>query len=305
MLSGSKLASWHPSSRMEASIAAVVPTEHLPSNRLSACDMIMLSESWQRTLLETAAAPRQHTSGGAWSFLGWPPQKCSSTPKVASHKSLAAAEVLLSPPQVKTAQFLGRLLAEHGHRAALLHGKRPQAEREVGDLLYSVHCRIPTLPYCRKQPQAGGKVCSLLYFVTPQKPCDIVLTPFWHKRPQADCEAALQYHVERVQTLWAQRQTCLCDRARWAATEASVHQVTVFQGSTCLHGRLQEAMRDFRSGKVTTLVATDVAGRGLHISRWALSFRSRRHSMRLACAGAPCRRLEALLKKPCRSAARH
>lgn len=26
-------------------------------------------------------------------------------------------------------------------------------------------------------------------------------------------------------------------------------------------------MRDFRSGKVTTLVATDVAGRGLHISR--------------------------------------
>ena len=41
------------------------------------------------------------------------------------------------------------------------------------------------------------------------------------------------------------------------------------QDLTCLHGRLQEAMRDFRSGKVTTLVATDVAGRGLHISRWA------------------------------------
>jgi hypothetical protein len=38
---------------------------------------------------------------------------------------------MLSPVQVKTAQFLGRLLAEHGHRAALLHGKRPQAEREV------------------------------------------------------------------------------------------------------------------------------------------------------------------------------
>lgn len=43
--------------------------------------------------------------------------------------------LLLSPPQVKTAQFLGRLLAEHGHRAALLHGKRPQAEREVRGLL--------------------------------------------------------------------------------------------------------------------------------------------------------------------------
>ena len=40
-----------------------------------------------------------------------------------------------------------------------------------------------------------------------------------------------------------------------------------FQGLACPHGRLQEAMRDFRSGKVTTLVATDVAGRGLHIVR--------------------------------------
>lgn len=29
--------------------------------------------------------------------------------------------------------------------------------------------------------------------------------------------------------------------------------------------RAQEAMRDFRSGKAQALVATDVAGRGLHI----------------------------------------
>lgn len=33
---------------------------------------------------------------------------------------------------------------------------------------------------------------------------------------------------------------------------------------------VQEAMRDFRSGKASVLVATDVAGRGLHISRWIL-----------------------------------
>jgi hypothetical protein len=57
-------------------------------------------------------------------------------PRRHPQRSISSEALLLSPPQVKTAQFLGRLLAEHGHRAALLHGKRPQAEREVGDLLY-------------------------------------------------------------------------------------------------------------------------------------------------------------------------
>jgi len=50
----------------------------------------------------------------------------------------AACKAARNPPRclvfanrVKTAQFLGRQLAEAGFRVALLHGKRPQAEREV------------------------------------------------------------------------------------------------------------------------------------------------------------------------------
>jgi hypothetical protein len=94
-----------------------------------------------------------------------------------------------------------------------------------------------------------------------------------------------------VQTSWAQQYRPAPVMVLRGCARA-LHVNPSHPSSTCLHGRLQEAMRDFRSGKVTTLVATDVAGRGLHISRWAsVLFRSRRHSMQSACCRAVCSRL--------------
>lgn len=76
-----------------------------------------------------------------------------------------------------------------------------------------------------------------------------------------------------IQISWAQQYRPAPVMVLRGCARGAARQAIAFKGLTYLYGRFQEAMRDFRSGKVTTLVATDVAGRGLHISRWASGFR--------------------------------
>ena len=51
----------------------------------------------------------------------------------------------------------------------------------------------------------------------------------------------------------------------WALTPVSAALHGTQQAMQASTAHAQEAMRDFRSGKAQALVATDVAGRGLHI----------------------------------------